>query len=207
MLAALALTLGGCITNDTDRDPSVDTETTGGADTFADETTAAPPTTGTNTTDPPPPTTTSDPDTTSNPVTTTSTDDTTGPGTTGGTSAACDPDNADFTGEVITQAGVAIDCDALTCVTLSGLPPDDQLVVDDFGDGTFGGSGSDGLTVVSVTGGDFTNDEGFYVLSNLDVGSPVSVELRKRDGTTFTVTFTIVAGDPARLTDVSVEFS
>ncbi len=129
--------------------------------------------------------------------------------TDGGGTVICSPDSASFTGGVVPQAGVDIDLRAQTCTTVSGLPPQDQLVIDDFGGGNFGGSGSD-LTVVSMTGGTFENtDFGFYTLDQLAVGSPVEIEFETADGERFTVRFTIqpgAGGAPAELVDTQVEF-
>lgn len=163
----------------------------------------------TTTTDPTPGTDTNVDSTTVSPPDTTTTTDPTNTGsetTNGGGPVTCDPDNAMFSGDGITQASLEIDFDAQTCTTVSGFSPLDQLIIDDFGDGGFGGSGSSGLTVLSVDGGDFTNEDGFYLLDNLITDSPITVDYEAMDGTTFSAQFTI---DPmtSSLTDTSVDFN
>jgi len=121
----------------------------------------------------------------------------------------CDPDNADFGGGVVAQAGISINFDDLDCVTVTGGPPEDQIVIDDFGSPTYDGSGSAGLTVISMVGGDFSNEVGFYLLTNMVSGEGIIIQFQRADGTLFTVSFTIQAaagGDPARLVNVQVAF-
>ncbi|MCH9684045.1 MAG: hypothetical protein K0V04_21610 [Deltaproteobacteria bacterium] len=122
-------------------------------------------------------------------------------------SFACDPDNAPMSGPVVPQAGIDIDVMAPDCTTVTGFPPGDQLVIDDFGGGNFGGSGS-GLTVVEVSAGRFFNDpSGFYFLDGLPAGVPIEVAFEDAEGTAFTITFTIVQGVdgmPSQLVDTSM---
>ncbi|MCH9686224.1 MAG: hypothetical protein K0V04_32625 [Deltaproteobacteria bacterium] len=135
--------------------------------------------------------------------------DTTGSsGSDGGGAVTCDPSSAEFSGNVVPQAGVDFDFRSESCATVSGFPPQDQLVLDDFGGGSFGGSGSN-LTVLSMEGGTFDNSPPFYFLDNLDLDSPISIEFEADDGTVFSVEFTIVPGEgagPAQLVNVSVDF-
>lgn len=123
----------------------------------------------------------------------------------GDATVACTPDAAVMSGRVVPQAGVELDVAAKTCEVVSGLPPGDLLVIDDFG-GVFGGSGS-GATVLNVVGGSFVNADSFYTLENLLVGEPVAVTFEGEERSVFTVEFTIDdTGVDSALTDVAVTF-
>ncbi|MEM7155933.1 MAG: hypothetical protein AAF799_23985 [Myxococcota bacterium] len=120
----------------------------------------------------------------------------------------CVPSSATFSGTIVPQAGIDIDFLAPDCVTISGFPPGDQLVIDDFGAGTFGGSGASGVTVVSISEGTSFNDPGgFFVIGALPVGVPIELVLEDAAGNQVTITFTIVqgvGGMPSQLVDTQV---
>ncbi|MEM7155934.1 MAG: hypothetical protein AAF799_23990 [Myxococcota bacterium] len=123
------------------------------------------------------------------------------------TRVPCAPGLATFSGEFVPQAGIDIDFMAPDCVTVSGPPPMDQLVIDDFGGGMFGGSGS-GVIVVSLSEGSFVNDPaGFFLISELPTGTPIEIVLENAEGMQVTVTFTIMQGAggmPSQLVDTQV---
>ncbi len=119
----------------------------------------------------------------------------------------CRPDNAEMSGDSVPQAGVEIDIPNQSCSAVSGFPPNDQLVIDDFG-GTFAASGS-GLTVLDVVGGTFENLDGFFFVDDLPAGEPISIEFEDADGTVFVVELAIeqeAAGALAKIRDVVVSF-
>lgn len=117
----------------------------------------------------------------------------------------CQPPAADFGGAVVAQASVAKDGD--DCIALTGFDAGDFLVIDDFGDGVFSGSGS-GSEIEQITGGTFENQEGFFTIGDLDPDTFVEIVLLDLlTGERQAVRFTIQAGDgsvPAALTEVQV---
>ncbi len=130
-------------------------------------------------------------------------DGTTGGETDGDRFARCTPGTAPFSGDFVPQAGVEVDFVAQTCSTVSGLPPGDLLVIDDFS-GSFGGSGS-GASVVSLSVGSFFNDVGFFVIDGLPTDEAIQIELLTDDQQTVILEFTIIAGGPqAALQDVAM---
>jgi hypothetical protein len=118
----------------------------------------------------------------------------------------CEPPGAEFTytGD-FGAAGLVVDFTAEDCEAVSGFPPGDLLVVDDFGDGTYGGSGS-GYEVTAIEGGSYVNEADYYQLSGLVAGEPIRVRLT--DGTkTIEIQFTIDAtSDPRGITAVGLRF-
>lgn len=126
-------------------------------------------------------------------------DDTTGGD--GDQTITCNPSGASFSDTAPPQAGISFDLNRLVCEVVSGLPKSDQLVIDQFA-ASFGGSGSGGLTVTALTGGTFSNEDGFYVLDNLPTQEPITITFVTARGVTFSTTFTIDAAN-GEVTDAS----
>ena len=124
-------------------------------------------------------------------------------GGSGGDSATCSPNQSNFSSSSVPQAGVEWDRSGNSCGTTEGPPSSDQLVIDDFS-GVFGGSGSTG-TVKSLSHGTFSNETGFYILSDLPAGTDITAVFDE-GGTEVTVTFHITSGSPSVLKVDTVRF-
>lgn len=188
---------------ETDFDTTGFDDTTTGRDTFTSETDTDFDTTGFDSTG-------FDDTETTGDIEETDTDESSGSDGGGPVRFPCVPSSATFSGTIVPQAGIDIDFLAPDCVTISGFPPGDQLVIDDFGAGNFGGSGAAGVTVVSISEGTSFNDPGgFFVIGSLPVGVPIDIVLEDASGNQVTITFTIVegvGGMPSQLVDTQVSF-